>query len=281
MKAIINMTTAFLLLLMFLFGWSLVTYNEDPQKYQWLDPNGEFKTSSYDVEVLYNLDTAFDELNGNSLNEVFGDNNEYNNGLAYTGLSLVEETNEYYKLEVTSTSTTSVFVRPDISYTSVQGDYIWHHSNFKMENTTYYQLRTYTGAWSSTIAFSDNEIHNDFRKVIFYSNTTYRFSVNSSGVGADWYLYKDDLVYINMTDLGIENLTEDRMNYWFSEYQRLQDNQIENYKELGSTVESSWQYLTGYFTTLVDIVDAQVQVILNPVEALVNGLSIITVPIFG
>jgi hypothetical protein len=287
MKAIINMTTAFLLLLMFLFGWSLVTYNENPEKYQWLDANGEFKTSSYDVEVSYNLDTPLDDLNGNSLREVFSDNNDYNNGIYAVGLLLDIETDEYNIYNVTSTSTSAVHIRPDLSVWNFQGDYIFHNISFRVYDTIHtppsilYKYRYYTGSWTNVTDVYDEEIQNDYRKLLYYSNVNFRFSIRNTGLNAKLQVYKDDLVYINMTDLGIQNVTSDVMYYWYSEYQRLQDNQIENYKELGSTVESSWQFLTGYFTTLVDILDAQVQVILNPFEALAEGLSIITVPIFG
>ena len=287
MKAIINMTTAFLLFLMFLFGWSLVTYQESPEKYQWLDVNGEFKTSSYDVTVSYNLDTSLDELNGNSLNDVFSNNNLILNGDFTTPVRVSTLlSNDDYSLTLTSlsngyVSTGNIFLS-DVYYTTIEQRNIDSVNGSRMANIIVHSTGTRVDFISSS-----------------YTSTTYtRFSMLNdyssltiTGVAiARLYHYGNTLdtsvsfrnVYnVNLTLLGIDNLTVDEMDYWYSEYQRLQENQIENYKELGSTVESSWQFLTGYFTTLVEVIDAQVQVILNPFEALAEGLSIITVPIFG
>ena len=295
MKAIINMTTAFLLLLLFWFGWSLYTYNLNPEKYQWLELNAEgelagFKDGNYDITVSYNLDTPLDDLNGNSLNKVFSDNNQYNNGIYAVGLSLDTETEDYNIYTVTSISTSLVHIRPNLSVWNFQGDYIWHNISFRVYDSIHtppsilYKYRYYTGVWTSVTDVYDEEIQSDYRKLLYYSNVNFRFVIRNSGLDAKLQLYKDDLVYVNMSDLGIENVTADEMYYWYSEYQRLQQNQIENWKELGSTVESSWQFLTGYFTTFVDILDSYVDFILNPFEvfgSFVDGLSIITVPIFG
>ena len=76
MKKLIGMTTVMIVFLVLMLGPSVEVYRENPQDYSWIDVNGEFKTSSYDITVSYNLDTPLDELNGYSLKEVFFDNDQ-------------------------------------------------------------------------------------------------------------------------------------------------------------------------------------------------------------
>lgn len=271
MKAIINMTTAFLLLLMFLFGWSLVTYNENPEKYQWLDANGEFKTSTYDVEVSYNLDTSQDDLNGYSLKEVFEEENylTFSTGQTYRVTDIVYNGNSV-SYTPTTVGVGFLGITPSLPITSANY-YIRFSLNAQVGNT--YRF-AFGNAYYKTFDL-------DYQNQVFSYRHDNRVKGNRNYFEI-WNLDNDqnsfitwfDVYLINLTDLGI-NQTKDEMDYWYSEYQRLQDNQIENYKELGSTVESSWQFLTGYFTTLVDIVGRQLDFILNPID------FIITVPIFG
>ena len=292
MKAIINMTTAFLLLLLFLFGFSLVTYNSNPEKYQWLELNAKgelvgFKDGNYNITVSYNLDTPLDDLNGNSLNDVFLNTSETD--LQYL---INAEPHKYSLTEVNGVKRATV----TISYTPLV---LVRHSNFQGQiGDVYWSFakvnRNYTTT-STNLRVSFQYYSSGFSKIVgaynglteYYGNHTvasgdfnYRIYMLGDAYLGDYVEYLEWKT-INLTDLGISDLTEDEMYYWYNEYKKLQENKIENYKELGSTVESSWVFLTNYFTTFVDIIDTQVDLILNPLEVLEDGLSIITVPIFG
>ena len=277
MKAIINMTTAFLLLLLFLFGYSLVTYTDSPEKYQWLDINGEFKTSSYNVTVSYNLDTPLDDLNGYSLKEVFEDENLIINGDFSTdisGWSALNATISFNNgmLEYSNAINSNSRVGRSLN---IIDDHTYYFNWFFDTQDTILSSKIYLGQYRTVSK------DNGFNSYLGTSTTNYTglihrimFSSTSESVLIDNY-HALDLTY-----LGI-NQTQEEMDYWYSEYQKLQNNQVENYQELGGTVETSWQFLTGYLTSFVDIVDAQVNILLNPLKALTDGLSIITVPIFG
>lgn len=285
MKAIINMTTAFLLLLMFLFGWSLVTYNEDPQRYQWLDSNGEFKTSSYDLTVSYNLNTPLDELNGYSLNAVFYDYNFFrlnspNNiyGLADSNSSylhhqyIVNIPNGSARVEWTifnSNLNDNYFIRFE-----VQSEFDFNNNVLNASVFSYRNFQDYQS--------NDREIYYDIVSVVSPSINRIRKYNGTLLLSQYDVINYYNMYLINLTDLGIDNLTDDDMYYWYSEYQRLQENQIENYKELGSTVESSWQFLVGYFNELGDVIQGQVNFVLDTLH-FISGVTqnIITVPIFG
>lgn len=287
MKAIINMTTAFLLLLMFLFGWSLVTYNENPEKYQWLDANGEFKTSSYDLTVSYNLDTPLDELNGYSLKEVFEEeqlmiNNLFDNDLSNWGIQLnASAVVNNGIVELTATQRYSAILQ-QTNPKQPNGDEIFllAYANLANGNQEVY-INDGTGQTTVAKSYGDWDYHYGRRTQALGSNKTrVVFQDNNVSNWETWYI---DYVYLlNLTDLGIENLTDDEIFYWYSEYQRLQENQIENYKELGVTVESSWQFLVGYFNELGDVIQGQVNFVLDTLD-FISGVTqnIITVPIFG
>jgi len=280
MKAIINMTTAFLLLLMFLFGWSLVTYNESPEKYQWIDSNGEFKTETYDVTVSYNLDTPIDDLNGYSLREVFYDNNLVQNPDFLNGVSnwtLLRMASYSVSDNLFSYTPNAQYgqIEQSVSFTANQ----WHYS-WAIVKTTRTTVNSNRNGISPRYHSGSGEFENLSTKWRYGGQANWVERVTDTAT-ANWLLIEiKSMGRVNLDALGI-GADRSTLDYWYSEYQRLQENQIENYKELGSTVESSWQFLTGYFTTLVEVIDAQVQVILNPFEALAEGLSIITVPIFG
>jgi len=282
MKAIINMTTAFLLLLMFLFGWSLVTYNESPEKYQWLDANGDFKTETYDLTVSYNLDTPQDDLNGNSLNDVFSDNNlvvngDFSNGT--TSWSVTSGTMSVVNGVMELTNVTNFGRIYQTNNAIINNDYyVRGEILYSLSGLYYYQpaIRNFVG-WDTVAPANQLMILSD---VTTFTTSTSFFRIDCYGqIGNVASI--DNLYLIDLTALGI-NQTKNEMDYWYSEYQRLQENQIENYKELGSTVESSWQFLVGYFNTLGDIIQGQVNFVLDTLD-FISGVTqnIITVPIFG
>jgi len=255
---LLNMTTYMVIFFLLLFGSSITLYQSQPERYSWLDSNGDFKTETYDVTVSYNLDTPLNELNGNSLNDVFLDGNDLINGdfsNGYTGwydtsasVSVVNGRAEVTAdtqfpriYQFTMTPYKSYWYRAEVEY-SVNG----YWNNIPKIRSTFNNFDVYSGyavAGELIVLHGINQLVNE---------NVLRIDIYGS-VGD--VVYIDNCFGINLTDLGLTDLTSDDMEYWYSEYQRLQENRIEDMKYLGGEVVSSWYTTTQILMQIGDVIE--------------------------
>ena len=96
------------------------------------------------------------------------------------------------------------------------------------------------------------------------------------------YIFIKNFYYINLTDLGI-NQTKEEMDYWYSKYQSLQENELENYKLLGGEVESQWtRFNTEYLQPILNITALYIDLLIDPL-GFVSDLfeNIVIIPTIG
>ena len=258
---LLNTTTYMIIFLLLLFGSSINVYQSNPQKYSWLDLNdkGEivgFREETYDVTVSYNLDTPQDDLNGYSLREVFEDenliiNNDFSDGLnnwILTSNPTVTIYDDYVEIYNSSGSGYArIEQRPNVSV----GDQTYVTINAKFTGAG--RIQYYNG--NNVILGGGTEFQQLSALSVSATQTDTYFQIGILASVDTLTTIKGSIYAINITDLGI-NQTKDEMDYWYSEYQRLQENRIEDMKYLGGLAVSSWVNVVGILTTLGDVSEA-------------------------
>jgi hypothetical protein len=246
--ALLNTTTYMVIFLLLIFGLSAEAYQREPQRYSWLDENGEFKTSTYDVTISYNLDTPLDDLNGYSLKDVFEDedlivNGDFTND--YTGwtcsVTLCQVNNGI--LEFTSNNNYANVRQTNIDLPAINDKY-YIRADMKASSTGAL-MRVYIGSQVKHYNYFGNGDWYPVGDVVTSdNNTTYLQLRFYEYISSGWQtIYIDNVIALNLTDLGIDQ-TKDEMDYWYSEYQRLQQNRINDMKNLGQYAVSSWTTTT-------------------------------------
>jgi len=257
--ALLNTTTYIIIFLLLIFGLSAREYQRQPDKYSWLDANGDFKTETYDLTVSYNIDTSLDELNGNSLKEVFEDENLVINGI-------FEDLDDWNFIGVTSNTVNNniltvvndgltigqrniyqqfnntlgdVYIRFDLDVDDIWG---WALRQTLWSGTSYY--------WSGNIDSGNYSISQVVNNVAV-NNATFYFVPRTYNITT---FNLSNVYAVNLDDLGI-NQTKDEMDYWYSEYQRLQENRIEDMKYLGGLAVSSWTNTVDVLTTIGGVME--------------------------
>ena len=262
---LLNTTTYMVIFFLLIFGSSITLYQSQPERYSWLDSNGEFKTETYDVTVSYNLDTPLDDLNQNSLNQVFKDNNlvlngDFTNGLTYWDVQFQLQT---YILVVNDRLTFNSEGNPfvgdslrgqDISLPTGNEYYVtWNasqaHISLTQFDVVFANYASYSGI-SNASRYSSVQGTNSLIRNAGTNGIRMFFQVrNNSIINISF----DDIYVIDLDALGI-NQTKDEMDYWYSEYQRLQENRIEDMKYLGGEVVSSWYTTTQILMQIGDVI---------------------------
>ena len=257
---LLNTTTYMIIFLLLLFGSSINVYQSNPQKYSWLDLNdkGEivgFREETYDVTVSYNLDTPQDDLNGYSLREVFEDenliiNNDFSDGLnnwILTSNPTVTIYDDYVEIYNSSGSGYArIEQRPNVSV----GDKTYVTINAKFTGAG--RIQYYNG--NNVILGGGSEFQQLSALSVASTQPDTYFQIGILASVDTLTTIKGSIFAINVTDLGI-NQTKDEMDFWYSEYQRLQDNRIENVKLLGSEVVSSWYTTTQTLRTIGEAIE--------------------------
>ena len=259
---LLNTTTYMVIFFLLIFGSSITEYQKEPDKYSWLDLNdkGEivgFKEETYDVTVSYNLDTPLDELNGYSLREAFEDENEVVNGFGnsvvgwtVTGNAILSSENGRLRL---ASRTLNYPYAYQMIYVS-SGNVIYSRID-AFVGTGEISFRYYD-TWNSLQIWRVNssvDTSFSFLETMLYSGNGL-FSIHNDTTTNYTYTEYDNIIFLNLTDLGI-NQTKDEMDYWYSEYQRLQENRIEDMKHLGGEVVSSWYTTTQILMQIGDVIE--------------------------
>lgn len=280
MRGLLGLSTLMIVFLVLLLGSAIEEYQEQPQNYSWIDANGEFKTSSYDLTVSYNLDTPIDDLNGYSLRKVFEDERAEVTGYG----AYISFVNGKYVLDQPYT-TTNLFshVRYYNMYPLNANDdiYIYLDHNETISLNWYFQ----SNSPYQQLGYNDfNTIDN--RSVIYTRTTTmtslsYILLTFYSNIPNLYYEF-NDIVVVNLTHLGI-NQTKDEMDFWYSEYQRLQENRVEDMKYLGGEITSQWTtFNNDYLQPTLDAIALYVKWLTNPAGVLTDLLeNIIIVDTIG
>jgi hypothetical protein len=243
--SLLNTTTYMIIFLLLIFGLSAEAYQREPQRYSWLDENGEFKTSTYDVTVSYNLDTPLDDLNGYSLREVFEEENQS----GFTSVIPVGGTIIHYDGYFTFTGITGNSIQRFINtgFSNLASKTLFTIIDFKitsLTNTLYYFNDRYINTSNTITNFTVGSYQRFYNYAVSPSwlstNMSFQFVGDTTmQVTADF----NNIVVIDLTTLGI-NQTEEQMKYWYSEYERLQENRINDMKNLGQYAVSSWTTTT-------------------------------------
>jgi hypothetical protein len=280
MKQLIGMTTVTIVFLVLMLGPSVEAYRESPQDYSWVDVNGEFKENSYDVIVSYNLDTPQDALNGYSLREVFEtydvvDFDDFNN----VNNAILNLTDNY--LEVTHNGSQTYYATWK-SESVLNGTW---YANWELQSDDDLEVR-FEMRFSSLIRSDWTDLNNTQDIVYdsylfnggYHTNAYIRFL--SYDLNTFFKIY--NVVLIDLTTLGI-NQTKDQMDYWYSEYKKLQENKIENYKLLGGEVETQWtEFNTEYLQPILNITGLYIDALIDPLGFFVDLLdNIVIIPTIG
>ena len=258
---LLNTTTYMIIFLLLLFGSSINVYQSDPEKYSWLDLNtdGEiigFKEETYDITVSYNLDTPLDELNGYSLRQLFEDENQSD---LTTYLPVGGSITHYDDFFTFSGTTGNTIQRVyNHGFTSLGSKIIFTIIDFKitsLTSTLYYFNDRYINTSNTVTSFTVGSYQRFYNYAVapswMSSTMSFQFVGDSTmQVNADF----NNIVVIDLTTLGI-NQTEEEMIYWFSEYERLQDNRVESLKLLGAEVVSSWYTTTQTLQTIGEAIE--------------------------
>jgi hypothetical protein len=242
---LLNTTTYMIIFLLLIFGLSAQAYQREPQKYSWLDANGEFKTETYDVTVSYNLDTPLNDLNGYSLKEVF---EVYNlqNGYWFTYNSSINSNDQELFNGLWTSQSLAVFsvVRNFYDGDIVVGNSYYVNGSIRTisQNVERIQIEK-IGLFQVFYPVVNQWYDYSFVNTVIQYGDEFRaavkMSVPTSGIVGE--ITKP--LIIDLTALGI-NQTKDEMDYWYSEYQRLQENRINDMKNLGQYAISSWTTTT-------------------------------------
>lgn len=278
MRVLFGLSTLSIVFMVLMLGTAIVEYQEQPQNYSWIDANGEFKTTSYDVTVSYNLHTPLDELNGYSLNEVFNENLEFTreNMIYYYGGTneIVVNYNDYIELSHDGNGSYYHFVPVhDPIYTADYYMFIKVQSDYDVE--VRFEIRGDTmKRLYIDLDNNDNIVESsDILTLTYFLNGYFRiFSYDNN---TSFKIY--DAIAINLTDLGI-NQTAEEMDYWYSEYQRLQENRIEDLKFLGGEVVSQWTtFNNDYLQPTLDVIALYVKWLTNPAGVFIDLLEDINI----
>jgi len=261
-----SFTTYLIIFLLLIFGSSITLYQREPDKYSWLDLNdkGEivgFKEETYDVTITYNLDTPLDDLNGNSLNDVFSVSS-LTPGSWFT-YSATVTSNQDNIVQWTSTGYSIFSLLRNLyngDITAGIGDYFYVNGSMRSLSSNVSRLRI--EKIGSVYVVKDNPVIDvwydySFKNIAVDTDSEeFRATALLSQAVSGSIAEIEIPLIINMTDLGIDNLTKDQMDYWYSEYQRLQENRIEDMKLLGSEVVSSWYTTTEILKSIGDAVES-------------------------
>ena len=280
MRALFGLSTLTIVFMVLMLGTAIEEYQEQPQKYSWIDANGEFKINSYDFNVTYNLDTPLDVFNGNSLNEVFYDNNFFRLN-SPTNIYGIQDTNTSYLHHqyIVNTPHGASRVEWNILNSNLNDNYFIRfelQSEFDLDNNV---LNASIFAYKDFQDYqsNDREIYYDLVSVVFPSTNKIRKYNSTSFLSQYDVINYYNMYLINLTDLGI-NQTKEEMEFWYSEYQRLQENRIEDMKFLGGEVTSQWTTFNNeYLQPTLDVIALYVKWLTNPAGVFIDLLEDITI----
>ena len=210
-------------------------------------------------------------MNGYSLKEVFEDENEivngdFSNGTATWSFSNATGSVVNGVLQMTASQKYGRLRKSQNNYYNY-GDNIYARGDVKAPQG-YTNLLVIGGTWSvpQEVFYSGSGEWESLSVIMNYRGTTsfeWRFMDKNE---SNWQqVYCDNLVGINLTDLGI-NQTKNEMDYWYSEYQNLsQGNIIENYKVLGGEVETAWtEFNVEYLQPILNITALYIDLLIDP-----------------
>lgn len=274
-----SMTTYLIIFMLLLFGTSAVHYQNNQENLSWIDANGEFKASSYDLTVSYNLDTPLDELNGNSLNDVFFDNELFVNGQfenntispSYTSRSSYVLNAPY--LDITSNNSANFYQFQQVLSIPASHDIFMISKVENLVGTWRVDVQVFDGSYPVLYNGINVKGYGKFTSLNTIQRIMLTFRANNSYDPASARI--SNIRIIDLTSLGI-NQTEDEMYYWYTEYQKLsQGNMLEDLKTLGAMPLASWNTMNEITRTLIDVYETGMKLVFPVVDAFRRLISLV------
>lgn len=277
-----NLQAFVIVFLFIMLGTTINVYSVNNDNLTWIDSNGDFKINSYDHSMI-NLNTPIVELNNQSLNEVFNignviQNHDFSNGItnwssmSRSSLSIVDG-----NLRVSSTVTGSdyYFTRQS-GFPGVLNEKFYYYFQYRVNDLTDisfirfvingnqvpYQHTPTTTDWIQA-SFIESSYLNNFRIDSQYTEINNKYYEINGDIG---------IYAVNMSDLGIDNLTKNQMDEYYNLYVNLQENRIEAYKDLGNEPISQWQNLTQTVSSLIDDILQPVNDVNDWINKFMQGL---------
>jgi hypothetical protein len=221
-------------------------YNDNQQQLNWIDDNGQFIENSYNLSVTITNETPINELNNLTLNEVFIDNNDWIYNLQEGNLT---DLGDEYQITTTSTfsrflnnviNTHNYFISFNLKITQPL-DALWILSSF---DAGLYQLPQYVDEYHEYVL----KIYADGTEL----NAPYFF--DSQFVSQFIYLIKNPFL-IDLTFLGIDNLTQNQLKFYFDLWKQNNERSIETYNQLGNIPITNLENMnTVLFKPAIEIV---------------------------
>jgi hypothetical protein len=248
-------------------------YQDNAQTLQWIDSNGEFIEDSYNLQVTISNQTPLDDLNGLTLNELFIDNN-INNDNWVPFLANININNDI--LTATSTGTIpSVYQINDYNvgdylYMSVNVNVLSGNSNIRLiiDNRNIVNIKLPLNQWTRLSAYT-----------ISINNVAdgWEVAYRGSTIAGDQYQFQiSDLILLNLSNINLEHLTQQQIDYYFDIWKENQQNRnLDNYYNLGNTVVSNFEGMNdSIFQPALRIYDSlrpQIENVSEGVEMIEEG----------
>lgn len=267
-----NLQAFAIVFLFIMLATTINVYSANNDNLTWIDNNGDFKNNSYNHSMI-NLDTDLVELNNQSLNDVFLDgnlieNHDFSNGTndwsMHFGVGTFSILDNQAIVSRTSANNTGYFVNSPTKTFIFNDKY---YINVKVSSNDTQMIRIFTPSAdvfnSSSLYTNISSTLNNYSwlyNVVNQTNSLFGFSTfHQSFVIGNYTVIYESPYLINLTNLGIDNLTKDEIDEYYDLYVSLQENRVEAYKELGNEPIAQYQ-------NLYQILETSIDAILGPID---------------